>query len=89
MKGPAALQVFTTCGSRAKREALLGMFPALAEDHIGNSRDTSFEGMVRTLTDGAGVDIVLNSLAGDKLQVGHVAFVTRINVCLLVVLSII
>ncbi len=70
LKGPAALQVFTTCGSRAKREALLGMFPELQEDHIGNSRDTSFERLVRTLTDGAGVDIVLNSLAGDKLQVG-------------------
>ena len=75
LKGPAALQVFTTCGSRAKREALLGMFPALAEDHVGNSRDTSFEGMVRTLTGGAGVDLVLNSLAGDKLQVGQACVV--------------
>ena len=69
MNGPPAPQVFATCGSRAKREALLGMFPALQEDHIGNSRDTSFERMVRALTDGAGADLVLNSLAGDKLQV--------------------
>ncbi|KAF7404648.1 hypothetical protein HZH66_003554 [Vespula vulgaris] len=36
--------------------------------HIGNSRDTTFEKMILQQTDGAGVDIVLNSLAEDKLQ---------------------
>ena len=62
-------QVFTTCGSEAKRRFLLRECPGLEPDHIGNSRDTSFEDMVKTLTHGEGVDLVLNSLAGDKLQV--------------------
>ena len=45
-------------------------FPALREDHIGDSRSTSFEAVVMRATQGAGVHMVLNSLAGDKLQVG-------------------
>lgn len=61
--------MFTTCGSEAKRKFLLRECPGLEPDHIGNSRDTSFEEMVKTLTCGEGVDLVLNSLAGDKLQV--------------------
>lgn len=35
---------------------------------IGNSRDTSFEQLILTETNGKGVDLVLNSLAGEKLQ---------------------
>ena len=61
-------QVFTTVGSQEKREFLLKEFPQLQESHIGNSRDTSFEEMVLRETDGRGVDLVLNSLADDKLQ---------------------
>lgn len=36
--------------------------------NIGNSRDTSFEQMVMRQTQGRGVDLVLNSLAEEKLQ---------------------
>ena len=36
--------------------------------NIGNSRDTSFEQLVLSETNGRGVDVVLNSLAGEKLQ---------------------
>ncbi|XP_047345880.1 fatty acid synthase-like [Vespa velutina] len=43
-------------------------FPSINDNHIGNSRDTSFEKMILQQTNGAGVDIVLNSLAEDKLQ---------------------
>lgn len=39
-----------------------------AEENIGNSRDCSFERMVKLRTKGAGVDYVLNSLAEDKLH---------------------
>lgn len=38
-----------------------------AEENIGNSRDCSFEDMIKLRTKGAGVDFVLNSLAEDKL----------------------
>ncbi len=40
------LQVFTTCGSDRKRKYLLDTFPQLLEDHIGHSRDCSFEDLI-------------------------------------------
>jgi len=40
----------------------------LTDSNIGNSRDTSFEQLVLNQTCGRGVDLVLNSLAEDKLQ---------------------
>ncbi|XP_049273436.1 fatty acid synthase-like [Rhipicephalus sanguineus] len=60
--------VFTTVGSREKREYLLRRFPQLEEKNIANSRDLSFEDHVMRQTKGIGVDLVLNSLAGEKLQ---------------------
>ncbi|KAL1129219.1 hypothetical protein AAG570_013748 [Ranatra chinensis] len=62
-------QVFTTVSSPEKRHHVESNFPN-ARDRIifGNSRDTSFEQLVLTKTNGRGVDIVLNSLADDKLQ---------------------
>ncbi|EDW29179.1 GL18552 [Drosophila persimilis] len=62
------LTVFTTVGSKEKREFLLKRFPKLQERHIGNSRDTSFEQLVMTATHGEGVELVLNSLSEEKLQ---------------------
>lgn len=38
------------------------------ECNIGNSRDCSFEKMIKLRTNGGGVDYVLNSLAEDKLH---------------------
>ncbi|CAL7939125.1 unnamed protein product [Xylocopa violacea] len=61
-------EVFTTVGTDEKRKFIRKTFPSIKDDHIGNSRDTSFEQMVMELTNGKGVDIVLNSLAEDKLQ---------------------
>lgn len=58
--------VYTTCNTN-KRQWLLQQFPGLKEDHIGSSRDTSFEEVVMRGTNGAGVDLVLNSLSGDIL----------------------
>ena len=37
----------------------------IAEDHIASSRDLEFAGKFLELTDGSGVDVVLNSLAGE------------------------
>ncbi|KMQ84825.1 fatty acid synthase, partial [Lasius niger] len=61
-------EVFTTVGSVEKRHFIRETFPSIPEDHIGNSRDTSFEQMIMQNTGGRGVDIVLNSLAEEKLQ---------------------
>nr|AGQ04168.1 CG3524 [Drosophila birchii] len=62
------LTVFTTVGSKEKREFLLKRFPKLQANHIGNSRDTSFEQLIMNETHGQGVELVLNSLSEEKLQ---------------------
>ncbi|XP_039312737.1 fatty acid synthase [Solenopsis invicta] len=61
-------EIFTTVGTKEKRQFIRETFPSIPEDHIGNSRDTSFEEMIMQCTKGRGVDIVLNSLAEEKLQ---------------------
>ncbi|XP_029659420.1 fatty acid synthase-like isoform X2 [Formica exsecta] len=60
-------EVFTTVGTNEKREFIKETFPAIMDEHIGNSRDTSFEQLIMLQTNGRGVDIVLNSLAEEKL----------------------
>ncbi|XP_063548210.1 fatty acid synthase-like [Cydia strobilella] len=64
----AGCTVFTTVGTPEKRGFLLKRFPQLPTTNIGQSRNCSFEQLVRRRTHGRGVDLVLNSLAGDKLQ---------------------
>lgn len=61
-------EVFTTVGTLEKRKFIRDTFPSILENHIGYSRDTSFEQMIYQQTGGRGVDVVLNSLAEDKLQ---------------------
>ncbi|XP_077296458.1 fatty acid synthase-like [Arctopsyche grandis] len=61
-------KIFTTVGTPEKRALIKRIFPQLKDDCIGNSRDTSFEEMVMKQTNGRGVDIVLNSLADEKLH---------------------
>nr|QMX41630.1 fatty acid synthase FAS2 [Dioryctria abietella] len=63
----AGCTVFTTVGTADKRAFLHQRFPQLDDANIGNSRDVSFEQLVLRRTRGRGVDLVLNSLAGDKL----------------------
>lgn len=62
--------VYTTCGSEIKRKYLTSHFPDLVSsgNKIFNSRSISFEEQILIATDGHGVDVVLNSLAEDKLQ---------------------
>jgi fatty acid synthase, animal type len=62
------LEVYTTVSNEEKKNFLLSEYPQLKAENIGNSRDISFEDMIMTRTEGKGVDYVLNSLAGDKLQ---------------------
>nr|XP_034827721.1 fatty acid synthase isoform X1 [Maniola hyperantus] len=61
-------EVFTTVGTAEKRAFIKKLFPQLKDSNIGNSRDTSFEDMIRQQTKGKGVDMVLNSLSDEKLQ---------------------
>jgi NADPH:quinone reductase-like Zn-dependent oxidoreductase len=57
-------------GSDAKREQLLARFANLHAENISNSHDAAeFEMHINRCTKGRGVDVVLNSLADEKLQV--------------------
>ncbi|XP_075558241.1 fatty acid synthase 1 [Dermacentor variabilis] len=60
--------VFTTVGSKEKREFLKRRFPQLEDRNFANSRDLTFEEHILMETKGRGVDLVLNSLAEEKLQ---------------------
>uniref|UniRef100_A0A672M0L0 Fatty acid synthase n=1 Tax=Sinocyclocheilus grahami TaxID=75366 RepID=A0A672M0L0_SINGR len=61
-------RVFTTVGSGEKKAYLQEIFPQLTAESFANSRDASFEQHVMLQTQGKGVDLVLNSLAEEKLQ---------------------
>ncbi|MFF9203524.1 SDR family NAD(P)-dependent oxidoreductase [Streptomyces sp. NPDC014986] len=58
--------VIATAGTPAKRDLLR----ALGADHVLNSRDLSFADRVREVTEDRGVDVVLNSLAGEAIAHG-------------------
>ncbi|SET18975.1 type I polyketide synthase [Stigmatella erecta] len=57
-------QIFATAGDETKRAYLR----ELGIPHVMDSRSLDFAAQVREFTDGRGVDVVLNSLAGDALR---------------------
>lgn len=63
----AKAEIFTTVGSNDKKQFIMQNY-GIPEDHIFYSRDVSFGAALRRATDGLGVDVVLNSLAGDVLR---------------------
>ncbi|EMD62135.1 hypothetical protein GGP41_002398 [Bipolaris sorokiniana] len=60
-------EIFATCSTPEKRDVLVQNY-GIPEDHIFSSRDLSFAKGIRRVTGGYGVDVVLNSLAGDALR---------------------
>ena len=60
--------IFVSVGTDKKRQFIKDKF-GIEDNHIVNSRKTCFERQIKTFTKGKGVDVVLNSLTGDKLQV--------------------
>ncbi|KAK7978171.1 polyketide synthase [Apiospora saccharicola] len=73
--GQAAIQiahnvgatVYATISSLEKKELLMKEY-GIPEEHIFSSRDLSFAAGVMRITNGKGVDVVLNSLAGEALR---------------------
>ncbi|XP_030143528.4 fatty acid synthase [Taeniopygia guttata] len=61
-------RVFATVGSTEKRKYLQARFPQLDDNSFSSSRDTTFEQHILRVTNGKGVNLVLNSLAEEKLQ---------------------
>ncbi|KAJ3652417.1 hypothetical protein Zmor_018385 [Zophobas morio] len=60
--------IYVTVGTQEKRVYLKENYPQIPDDHIGNSRDISFEQMIKKQTRNKGIDLILNSLSEDKLQ---------------------
>jgi NADPH:quinone reductase-like Zn-dependent oxidoreductase/malonyl CoA-acyl carrier protein transacylase/ubiquinone/menaquinone biosynthesis C-methylase UbiE len=63
----AGAEVFATVSSLAERELVKDVY-GIPDSHIFSSSDTSFATDLVAATNGQGVDVVLNSLAGDLLQ---------------------
>ena len=73
--GQAAIQlakitnakIFATVGAKEKKQLLMARY-GIPEDHIFSSRTLSFAHRIKQMTGGRGVDIILNSLAGESLR---------------------
>jgi NADPH:quinone reductase-like Zn-dependent oxidoreductase len=73
--GQAAIQIaqrmgadiYTTVSTNEKKKLIMDSY-GLPEDHIFYSRDGSFAPALMEATGGLGVDVVINSLAGDLLR---------------------
>jgi NADPH:quinone reductase-like Zn-dependent oxidoreductase/acyl carrier protein/SAM-dependent methyltransferase len=57
-------EVFATAGSEEKR----GFVTMLGADHVLNSRNLAYADEIMRLTEGRGIDVVLNSLAGEAIN---------------------
>lgn len=62
----AGAEIFGTAGTEEKRELLR----SLGVHHVMNSRTLDFADEIMSITNGEGVDIVLNSLAGEFIPKG-------------------
>ncbi|KAL6900124.1 polyketide synthase [Trichoderma evansii] len=60
-------EIYATVGSADKKQFIMEKY-SIPDSHIFYSRDTAFGPAVREATGGRGVDVVLNSLAGDLLR---------------------
>ncbi|KAH8721624.1 KR domain-containing protein [Ilyonectria robusta] len=61
------LTVYATVGTDEKHQLLMKQY-GIPEEHIFNSRDSSFVKGIERITNGRGVDCVLNSLSGELLR---------------------
>ena len=59
-------EIFVTVGSEMKKELLIREY-GISEDHVFDSRDTSFAKGIMRVTGNKGVDVVINSLSGEGL----------------------
>ena len=60
-------KIFVTAGNAEKRSLIKESF-GIPEEHIFSSRNLCFAPGIRRLTDGRGVDVVLNSLRGEAAR---------------------
>ena len=68
--------IFVTVGTEEKKRFLMNEFN-IPENRIFSSRDIQFKYKIKRLTKGKGVDIVLNSLSGEKLDASYECVANR------------
>jgi len=59
--------IFVTVGTEDKKKFLMNTYD-IPEDHIFSSRTPSFAQGIKRMTNGRGVDVIINSLAGEALR---------------------
>lgn len=59
--------IYTTVGTEEKVELLVELY-GIERDHIFSSRTTGFAKGIKRMTKGQGVDVIINSLAGEGLR---------------------
>ena len=60
-------EIFATVGSATKKQLLMDRY-GIPESHIFSSRSKTFKSGIMRITEGNGVDVILNSLSGEYLQ---------------------
>ncbi|KAL2010558.1 hypothetical protein VTN00DRAFT_6365 [Thermoascus crustaceus] len=60
-------EIFVTTSTLQKKHFIMNTY-GIPEDHIFDSRDVSFADGVLRMTNGKGVDVILNSLSGELLR---------------------
>ena len=68
--------IFVTVGTEEKKRFLMNEFN-IPENRIFSSRDIQFKNKIKEITEGKGVDIVLNSLSGEKLDASYECVANR------------
>ncbi|MES0811925.1 NAD(P)H-quinone oxidoreductase [Roseibium sp. SCPC15] len=76
-------EVFTTVGSDEKAEAVR----KLGADHVINYRNQAFEKAVLELTDGQGVDVILDMVGGDYVERNWKAAAVEGRICQIATLN--
>ena len=61
-------EIFATIGTTQKKELLMKRY-GIPEDHIFSSRDVNFAKGIMSMTRGKGVDVIMNSVAGEMLRI--------------------
>ena len=61
-------EIYATVGTIEKKKLLMEQF-GIPEDHIFSSRDTGFAKEIMRITKGEGIDVIMNSVAGEMLRV--------------------
>ncbi|CAG2122294.1 unnamed protein product, partial [Medioppia subpectinata] len=68
--------IYVTVGTEEKKQFLMNEYN-IPEEKIFSSRDIVFKQKIKQLTRGKGVDLVLNSLTGDKLDASYECVANR------------